>query len=76
MDDLDGANDERGFLRRLYRQLLPYLGVNHNIKEGWRQLAFAFSRICMRKLLTEVVIARVNLCSAAIQNAFNTRRQH
>ena len=61
VEDLEAEEDEGGHLRKLYRRMLPYLGVNRNIKAGWRHLHSSFSGIGLRKLLTEVVIGRINL---------------
>ena len=61
VEDLEAEEDEGGHLRKLYRKMLPYLGVNRNIKSGWRHLHSSFSGIGLRKLLTEVVIGRINL---------------
>ena len=41
--------------------MLPYLGINRNIKAGWRHLHTTFGGIGLRKLLSEVVISRLNL---------------
>ena len=59
--DLVGQEAEGGPLRKAYRRMLPYLGVNRNIKAGWRHLPSIFGGIGLRKLLSEVVIARLNL---------------
>jgi hypothetical protein len=59
--DLVGQEAEGGPLRKAYRRMLPYLGVNRNIKAGWRHLPSTFGGIGLRKLLSEVVIARLNL---------------
>jgi len=61
VEDLEGAEDEGGILRKTYRKMLPFLGVNRNIKSQWRHLHSSFGGIGLRKLLVEVVIARVNL---------------
>ena len=41
--------------------MLPYLGINRNIKAGWRHLHTTFGGIGLRKLLSEVIISRLNL---------------
>ena len=61
IQDLEDQEAESGPLRRIYRKMLPYLGVNRNIKAGWRHLHTTFGRIGLRKLLSEVVISRLNL---------------
>ncbi len=58
---LQQEEEEGGPLRKLYRKMLPYLGVNRNIKFGWRHLHSSFGGIGLRKLLTEVAIGRINL---------------
>jgi hypothetical protein len=40
---------------------LPYLGINRNIKAGWRYLHSAFSGCNLYDLATEAVIARLNI---------------
>ena len=59
--ELEAQEEEGGGLRKLYRRILPYLGVNRNIKAGWRHLHSSFGGIGLRKLLTETTIARLNL---------------
>ena len=59
--ELQALEEPKGELRQLYRRLLPKLGVNRNIKAGWRHLHPTFGGVGIRTLLTEVVIARVNL---------------
>jgi len=59
--DLEGIEAEGGLLRKLYRRMLPLLGVNRNIKSGWRHLHSSFGGIGLRKLLVEVVIGRINV---------------
>ena len=61
MEDLEAEEDKGGYLRKLYRKMLPYLGIYRNIKSGWRHLHSSFSGIGLRKLLIEVVIGRINL---------------
>ena len=61
VDDLLNEEEIGGSFRKLYRKMLPYLGVNRNIKSGWRHLHSSFCSIGLRKLLSEVVIARLNL---------------
>jgi len=41
--------------------MLPYLGVNWNIKAGWQHLYSSFGRNGLRELLSEVVITGMNL---------------
>ena len=48
-------------IRAIYQEMLAKLGVNHNIKQGWRHIGQIFGGICLHRLLPEVVIARVNL---------------
>ena len=84
--DLVGQEAEGGPLRKAYRRMLPYLGVNRNIKAGWRHLPSTFGGIGLRKLLSEVVIARLNLflqhynislpwgqSSQSLSNAYNSK---
>ena len=52
---------EGGPFRRLHRRMLPLLGVNRNIKLGWRHLPSAFGGIGLRSLFQEVAISRVNM---------------
>ena len=48
-------------LRAIYRGMLAHLGVNRNIKRGWRHIGQVFGGIGLRRLLPEVVLARLNL---------------
>jgi hypothetical protein len=48
-------------LRALYRIMLPNLGINRNIRFGWRHLLPSFGGVGLRRLVTETIIARVNL---------------
>ena len=48
-------------LRKVYIKMIPYLGLNRNIKAGWRHLHPTFRGIGLRCLLTEVAIGRINL---------------
>ena len=41
--------------------MLPRMGVNRNIKLGWRHVGQIFGGIGLRRILPEVVIARINL---------------
>ena len=61
VEDLLGQEAEGGHIRKLYRRMLPRLGVNRNIKAGWPHLHSSFGGIGLRKLLSEVVISRLNL---------------
>ena len=61
VEDLVDAEEGGGPLRALYRKMLPFLGVNRNITGAWRHLHSTFGGIGLRKILPEVVIARVNL---------------
>ena len=61
VEDLEDQEDEGGPLRKIYRKMLPFLGINRNIKAGWRHLHTTFGGIGLRKLLSEVVISRLNL---------------
>ena len=58
---LADAEEPGGALRKLYRKMLPFLGVNRNIKSEWRHLPHTFGGIGLKRLLSEVVIARINL---------------
>ena len=51
----------KGRLRAIYHTMLSFLGVNKTIKAEWRHLHTSFGGIGLRKLLIEVVIARINL---------------
>ena len=59
--ELKGMEATGDRLRTIYRNMLSYLGVNKNIMAEWRHLYTSFGGIGLRKLLTEVVIARINL---------------
>ena len=59
--DLEVAEAKHGPLRKLAYKMLPFLGVNRKIKSGWRHLHSSFGGIGLRKILVEVVIARINL---------------
>jgi len=59
--ELEGMEATGGRLRTIYRNMLSYLGVNKNIMAEWRHLHTSFGGVGLRKLLTEVVIARINL---------------
>ena len=48
-------------LRAIYREMLPCLGINRNIKRGWRHIGQVFGGIGLRRLLPEVLMARINL---------------
>ena len=59
--DLEAAEAKHGPLRKLAYKMLPFLGVNRKIKSGWRHLHSSFGGIGLRKILVEVVIARINI---------------
>ena len=61
VETLEEAEDEQGPLRKLYYKMLPFLGVNRHIKAQWRHLHSTFGGVGLRKILTEVVIARINM---------------
>ena len=63
VDNLESREIEGGALCKLYRKILPYLGVNRNVKSGWRwmHLHSTFRDIVLHKILTETLIARINL---------------
>ena len=48
-------------LRAIVRRMLPKLGVNRNVKRGWRHLGQLYGSIGLRKLFPEIPIARINL---------------
>ena len=48
-------------LWKVYRKMLPYLGLNRNLKAGWRHLHPTFRGIGLLCLLTEVAIGKINL---------------
>ena len=58
---IGGHGGPGGRLRKIYHKMLSYLGVNRNIKAEWRHLHTSFGGVGLRKLLTEVVIACINL---------------
>ena len=64
MDNKEASNEtERKFsLQALYHRVLLRLGVNRNIKFGWRHLPSTFGGIGLRRLLPEILIAQINLC--------------
>ena len=59
----DGAEvkERRYSLRKLYRRMLPRLGINRNIGLGWRHISTTFGGVGIKRLLPEIVIGRVNL---------------
>ena len=59
--DLLSQESKGQTLRKVYRKMLLYLGVNRNIRAGWRHLYPTFGGIGLRCLLTEVVIGQINL---------------
>ena len=59
-DDTKGK-ERRYSLRRLYRRMLPRLGVNRNIGLGWRHISTTFGGVGLKRLLPEIVIGRINL---------------
>ena len=59
--ELDQIEAEGGLFRKVYRKMLPFLGVNCNIKAGWHHTYSSFGGIGLRKLLVEVVIGRINI---------------
>ena len=61
VEDLENHEDKGGLLRRVYRRILPYLGINKKIKAGWRHLHTTFGGIGLRKLLFEGGISCLNL---------------
>ena len=61
VEDLDKAEETGCFLRSTYRKMLPFLGVNRNIKGEVRHFLSPFEGIGLRRLLPGVVIARINL---------------
>ena len=50
-----------GFLQETDRSMLPFLGVNRNIKTGWRTLHRSFLGIGLFNFDVELMIQRVNL---------------
>ena len=58
---LEELEEKDGALRKIYRGMLSYLGVNKNIKAEWRHLPSTFGGVGLRKLLAEVIIGRINL---------------
>ena len=59
--DLLGQESKGKPLSKVYRKMLPYIGVNRNIKAGWRHLHPTFRGIGLRCLLTKVAIGRIDL---------------
>ena len=48
-------------LRAIYREILVSLGVNRNIRRGWRNIGQVFGGIGLQRLLPDVLMARSNL---------------
>ena len=45
----------------MYYKMLPFLGINRKIRGAWRHLHSTFGGIGLRRVLTEIVIALINL---------------
>ena len=69
-------------LRAIYRKMLPYLGVNRNIRYGWRHLHSSFCGIGLRTFFQEVVISRIDLflqhfrSNSAVGRALSVSLEH
>lgn len=50
-----------GFLQDTDRALLPYAGVNRNIRTGWRTLHRSFLGVSVFNFVVEMMIQRINL---------------
>ena len=60
-DDNPKVQRRKLSLRAIYREMLASLGVNRNIRRGWRHIGQVFGGIGLRRLLPEVLMARINL---------------
>ena len=45
----------------IYRRMLARLGINRNVKRGWRHISQLYGGIGLRRMLPEITIARINL---------------
>ena len=58
---LRDVEEEGGPLRQLYYKMLPFLGIDRKIKGVWHHLHSTFGGVGLRRILTKVVIAHINL---------------